>query len=147
MKFRLCAKQFTMATVVASTLLYDCHAVRLDDQEDLDNDDASFLLAQAETSGQSEAQTEAETEFIGKIIDALFSGKDKNGPYNQRAPNVNVVDNARVMIPEGADPTAVKEIIGDIMNNGIGGIKGAMNILKDLGGPGGWGTWNLPQGY
>eukprot|EP00354_Favella_ehrenbergii_P002689 CAMPEP_0170468914 /NCGR_PEP_ID=MMETSP0123-20130129/11920_1 /TAXON_ID=182087 /ORGANISM="Favella ehrenbergii, Strain Fehren 1" /LENGTH=30 /DNA_ID= /DNA_START= /DNA_END= /DNA_ORIENTATION= len=30
------------------------------------------------------------------------------------------------------------------MNNGIGGVKGAMGILKDLGGPGGWSTWNLP---
>ena len=94
-----------------------------------------------------EATTEAEAEFIGKIIDALFGGKGEKRPYDQRAPNVNVVDNARVMIPEGADPTAVKLIIGDIMDNGIGGVKGAMNILKDLGGPGGWGTWNLPASY
>ena len=39
-----------------------------------------------------------------------------------------------MMIPEGADPTAVKYIIGDIMNNGIGGVKGAMGLLKELGG-------------
>ena len=84
---------------------------------------------------------------MDKIIDALFGGKGPKTPYNQNAPNINVVDNARVMIPEGADPTAVKEIIGGIMNNGIGGIKGAMGILKDLGGPGGWSTWNLPKSY
>ena len=40
----------------------------------------------------------------------------------------------RVMIPEGADPTAVKLIIGDIMDRGIGGVKGALNIMKKLGG-------------
>ena len=60
----------------------------------------------------------------------MFSGKKAN----QNAPNINVVDNGRVMIPEGADPTAVKYIIGDIMNNGIGGVKGAMGLLKELGG-------------
>ena len=40
----------------------------------------------------------------------------------------------RVMIPEGADPTAVKLIIGDIMDRGIGGVKGALKIMKQLGG-------------
>ncbi len=66
-------------------------------------------------------------------MDAILGGKSKhNGPYNQSAPQVNVVDNGRVMIPEGADPTAVKYIIGDIMNNGIGGVQGAMKIINSL---------------
>ena len=131
MKLRLCA--------AAAAISVTAQAVRL--QKDSDES----ILAQAEASAG--AMTEAETEFISKLIDALFGGKGEKKPYDQRAPNVNVVDNARVMIPEGADPTAVKLIIGDIMDNGIGGVKGAMNILKDLGGPGGWGTWNLPASY
>ena len=61
-------------------------------------------------------------------------GGDPGEKAKQHAPNINVVDNGRVMIPEGADPTAVKLIIGDIMNNGIGGIKGALGIVKELGG-------------
>ena len=137
MRFRLC--------VIAAMVSVGCQAIKLDakgeDNDELDNDD-NVMLAQADVS----AEAEAEAEFMAKLIDALF-GNNANKPYNQRAPNVNVVDNARVMIPEGADPTAVKMIIGDIMDNGIGGIKGAMKILKDLGGPGGWGTWNLPASY
>ena len=138
MRFRLCA----LAIVAAS---WNCEAIKLNEAE---NDDIeNMVLAQAEVDTTVDAEAEAEAQFIGKIIDALFGGKGEKNAYNQRAPNVNVVDNARVMIPEGADPTAVKLIIGDIMNNGIGGIKGAMSILKDLGGPGGWGTWNLPSSY
>ena len=51
------------------------------------------------------------------------------------------------MVPEGADPTAVKLIIGDIMDHGIGGVKGAifaMGMLRDIGGVGGLGGLQIP---
>ena len=51
------------------------------------------------------------------------------------------------MIPEGADPTAVKLIIGDIMDRGMGGIKGAMGILRELGGPKGFYGLKIPENY
>ena len=47
---------------------------------------------------------------------------------------MNIVDNNKVMIPEGADPTAVKYVLDDFMNRGIGGVKGALGILNQLGG-------------
>ena len=51
------------------------------------------------------------------------------------------------MIPEGADPTAVKLIIGDIMDNGIGGVKGALGILKTLGGDKGLLGLKIPEKF
>ena len=56
------------------------------------------------------------------MLKSLLGRDNKGLPYTQRSPSLNVVDNNRVMIPEGADPVAVKMIVGDIMQNGIGGI-------------------------
>ena len=72
---------------------------------------------------------------------------EQAGKPTQNAPNINVVDNGRVMIPEGADPTAVKYIIGDIMNNGIGGIKGALSILREMGGSEGMMGLAIPEKF
>ena len=55
-------------------------------------------------------------------------------PVPQRCPNINVVDAGKIMIPEGADPTAVKFIIGDVMNSGIVGYGGGKKIAKELAG-------------
>ena len=51
------------------------------------------------------------------------------------------------MIPEGADPTAVKYIIGDIMDRGIGGVKGAMGIIRTLGGNQGLLGLQIPERF
>ena len=103
------------------------------------------------------AQVSADAQFgaLAKMAGKAAGGGGKGGGVGgdpgskakQNAPNINVVDNGRVMIPEGADPTAVKLIIGDIMNNGIGGIKGAMGILRELGGPQGFYGLKIPENY
>ena len=43
-----------------------------------------------------------------------------------------MVDNGKVMIPDGADATAMKYILPDINKNSIGGVKGAMKLLTEL---------------
>ena len=92
---------------------------------------SELKLAQAESEGFLSKLGQGAMKLGEKLLGGSGGGGEK---CKQNAPNVNVVDNMRVMIPEGADPTAVKLIIGDIMDRGIGGVKGALNIMKKLGG-------------
>ena len=133
----------------AAVVLVGCQAIKLVESHDdgVDFDDVVLAQAEVETSTEAEAMAEAEAQFLAKLIKALFDGKNEIIPYDQRAPNMNVVDNARFMVPEGADPTCVKTIISEIQNNGIGGIRGAMGMVQELGGPGGWDTFQLPAKY
>ena len=89
----------------------------------------------------SQTATEAEDCMKDMCCCGGFQG------YRQMAPSINAVDNSRVMIPEGANPYAVKMIVGEIMKNGIGGIKGAMEIIKELGGKQGYAGLNIPGAY
>ena len=101
------------------------------------------------------AQTGVEFGALAKLGAAAAGGKGGGGATdaevakkaNQNAPNLNIVDNNRVMIPEGADPTAVSQIIGKIMDNGIGGIKGGMALLREIGGESGLLGLKIPERF
>ena len=103
MKLKFCCGPIAAAVLILA-MAQPCDAVQLKEYEN---------EGLAQTSSTSSASAEG---AMKEIFDMLFGGGSGGGPYNQHAPNINVVDNGRVMIPEGADPTAVKYIIGDIMN-------------------------------